>query len=243
MVALDFDRLAPALALADQLAELPILFKIGKQLFTAEGPLAVREVAKRGRPIFLDLKYHDIPNTVAGAVRAAVDLAPLELLNIHALGGGEMMKAATTARTAANAKTRLLGVTILTSMDQKALREIGILASPTAAVLRLAKLARRSGLDGVVCSAQESRAIRKSLGPDFLLLNGGIRPAAEIERKDDQARKATPDFAVAAGSNYLVVGRPINASPDPVRAARAVLEEIDAAVRRLSRLRSRAAAN
>lgn len=212
-------------------------------MFTAEGPSAVREVAKRGRPIFLDLKYHDIPNTVAGAVRAAVDLAPLELLNVHALGGSAMMKAAADARNSANARTRLLGVTILTSMDAKALRDVGISGSPKAAVLRLAKLAKRSGLEGVVCSAQEARDLRKKLGADFLLLNGGIRPASELGKKDDQSRKATPAFAVAAGANYLVVGRPINASPDPARVTRSVLNEIAEAERQRTHARSRAAAS
>ena len=228
------------MALADLLSSLPVLFKIGKQLFTAEGPSAVREVAKRGRPIFLDLKYHDIPNTVAGAVRAAVDLAPLELLNIHALGGREMMKAAVAARNSANSRTKILGVTILTSMDARALREVGIAHKPATEVTKLAKLSKAAGLDGVVCSAQESAALRKALGPDFILLNGGIRPALKEMKKDDQARVATPAFAVAAGSNYLVVGRPINAAPDPLRIARAVLEEISAA-QQSTKLRSRVA--
>lgn len=178
---------------------------------------------------------------MAGAVRAAVQLAPLELLNIHALGGSAMMKAAAEARNSSNAKTKLLGVTILTSMDAKALREVGISGSPKAAVLRLAKLAKKSGLDGVVCSAQEAQALRKALGRDFLLLNGGIRPTSEIDKKDDQSRKATPAFAVTAGANYLVVGRPINASPDPARVTRAVLEEIAAAERIPSFARTRAA--
>jgi orotidine-5'-phosphate decarboxylase len=228
------------LALADLLSGLPVVFKIGKQLFTAEGPSAVREVARRGRPIFLDLKYHDIPNTVAGAVRAAVDLAPLELLNIHALGGREMMKAAVAARNSANSKTKILGVTILTSMDALALREVGVAHKPATEVTKLAKLAKAAGLDGVVCSAQESAALRKALGPDFVLLNGGIRPAMREMKKDDQARVATPAFAVAAGSNYLVVGRPINSAPDPLRIACAVLEEISAA-QQSTKFRSRVA--
>jgi orotidine-5'-phosphate decarboxylase len=229
------------LGLADLLSELPVVFKIGKQLFTAEGPVAVREVAKRGRPIFLDLKYHDIPNTVAGAVRAAVDLAPLELLNIHALGGREMMKAAVAARNSANSKARILGVTILTSMDARALREVGVTQKPATEVTRLAKLAKAAGLDGVVCSAQESAALRKALGPDFILLNGGIRPALKEMKKDDQARVATPGFAVAAGSNYLVVGRPISAATDPLHVARAVLDEIAAAQNESAESQSRTA--
>lgn len=228
------------MALADLLSGLPVVFKIGKQLFTAEGPSAVREVARRGRPIFLDLKYHDIPNTVAGAVRAAIDLAPLELLNIHALGGREMMKAAVAARNSANSKTQILGVTVLTSMDARALREVGVAHNPATEVTRLAKLSKAAGLDGVVCSAQESAALRKALGPDFILLNGGIRPALKEMKKDDQARVATPAFAVAAGSNYLVVGRPINAAADPLRIARDVLEEISAA-QQSTKFRSRVA--
>lgn len=228
------------MALADLLSGLPVVFKIGKQLFTAEGPSAVREVAKRGRPIFLDLKYHDIPNTVAGAVRAAVDLAPLELLNIHALGGREMMKAAVAARNSANSQTKILGVTVLTSMDARALREVGVAHKPAVEVIKLAKLSKAAGLEGVVCSAQESAALRKALGHDFILLNGGIRPALKEMNRDDQARVATPAFAVAAGSNYLVVGRPINAAPDPLRIARAVLEEISAA-QQSTKLRSRVA--
>jgi len=219
------------------------LFKIGKQLFTAEGPIAVREIAKRGRPIFLDLKYHDIPNTVAGAVRAAVDLAPLELLNVHTLGGREMLKAAVAARNSANSQTKLLGVTILTSMDAKSLREVGISTKPEAEVVRLAKLAQASGLEGVVCSPRESASLRKKFGPGFLLLNGGIRPATTCVKKDDQTRTGTPAFAVAAGSNYLVVGRPINAARNPAEVARAVLSEIDEALARRPARRARAASN
>jgi orotidine-5'-phosphate decarboxylase len=204
------------------------IFKIGMQLFTACGPEGVCKIASLGSGIFLDLKFHDIPNTVAGAVRAAVDLPKLSFLNVHALGGLEMMRAAAEARGAKPGSTKLLGVTILTSMDAQAVRSVGISGTPAAEVLKLAKLVERAGLDGVVASTHEVKNLRKAFGKDFVLMVGGVRPipAGGKRPSDDQARVATPAEAVRAGADYLIVGRPINAAPDPVAAAKAILNEM-----------------
>ena len=198
------------------------------QLFTACGPEGLRKIASLGSGIFLDLKFHDIPNTVAGAVRAAIELPNLKLLNVHTLGGLEMMRAAAQARDTRPGGPKLLGVTILTSMDAKAVRRVGIAGSPATEVLRLAKLAQRAGLDGVVTSTHEVKKLRKTFGEDFVLVVGGVRPRPKGGKRpsDDQARVATPAEAVRAGADYLVVGRPINAAPDPVAAAKAILAEI-----------------
>ncbi|MGH9593453.1 MAG: orotidine-5'-phosphate decarboxylase [Bryobacteraceae bacterium] len=227
MVALDFERLQPALQLAQRLAGLAGIFKIGKQLFTAEGPESVRQVAALGSGIFLDLKFHDIPNTVAGAIRSAVALPGLSLVNVHTLGGAEMMRAAAAAMPSGANRPKLLGVTILTSMDAKAMAQVGISGPPAARVIRLAKLAQKSGLNGVVASGHEVKAIRKACGKDFLIVTGGIRPLqVGVRKRDDQARVATPGATIQAGANYIVVGRPITAADDPVAAARAILDEI-----------------
>jgi orotidine-5'-phosphate decarboxylase len=234
---LDFGTFGEALALARQVADLVGLFKINIQLFTAEGPDAVRKLADLGVGVFLDLKYHDIPNTVAGAVAAAAILPGLALLDIHATGGLAMMRAA--AEALAGSKTpgprpKLLGITILTSMDRKALGQVGISGSPRARVVSLARLAKRAGLDGVVASPQEVAHIRRTCGPKFLTVIPGVRPApAEKKprrRKDDQARVATPGEAIRDGADYLVVGRPITAAPDPRAAAEAIVREISLAM-------------
>jgi orotidine-5'-phosphate decarboxylase len=227
IVALDFDRLADAYELAGWLVGLAGIFKIGKQLFTSEGPEAVRKIASLGSGVFLDLKYHDIPNTVACAVRAAAKLPGLELLNVHTLGGLPMMRAGAAELAGLPKRPKLIGVTVLTSMDPVSLKQVGISASPAAEVLRLAKLAKKAGLDGVVCSAHEVKAIRKALGAEFVTAVGGVRPgAALVSKKDDQSRIMSPAQAIRAGATYLIVGRPITGAADPVVAARAILDEV-----------------
>jgi orotidine-5'-phosphate decarboxylase len=218
IVALDFDSLSTALRFAEQVAELVGMFKIGNQLFTTAGPEAVRQVARLGTGIFLDLKYHDIPNTVAGSVLAAAALPGVQLVNVHALGGSAMMQAAVQAISAGvpmgEDRPRLLAVTVLTSMDSKSIREVGIGGPPQSRVLQLAKLAKKSGVDGVVASVQEAKAIRKACGREFLIVTPGVRPKdkSAASQKDDQARTATPREAIKAGADFLVVGRPILAA-------------------------------
>jgi orotidine-5'-phosphate decarboxylase len=224
LVALDVESLAQATALLDRLQGVVTGVKIGSQLFTAAGPAAVGEARKRGFRVFLDLKYHDIPNTVAGAVRAATGLGVF-MLNVHAAGGPALMRAAATAATTAAAELGVprpvcLGVTVLTSLDRRALVEVGVAASVEAQVLRLAELARDAGLDGCVASAHEVRFLRLALGPRWVIVTPGIRPAAH---GDDQIRTATPAAALAAGADYLVVGRPVTAALDPGAAAEAIL--------------------
>ena len=230
---MDFGNFRDALALARRVADLVGLFKINIQLFTAEGPDAVRRLAELGVGVFLDLKYHDIPNTVAGAVAAAAGLPGLELLDIHATGGLAMMRAAAEALAASQpsgAGPKLLGVTILTSMDKKALAQVGISGSPRARVVSLARLAKRAGLDGVVASPQEVAQIRRACGRNFLTVIPGVRQAPSEKtthrRRDDQARVATPGETIRAGADYLVVGRPITAAPDPRGAAQSIVAEI-----------------
>jgi orotidine-5'-phosphate decarboxylase len=235
IVALDFDSLNSAVKFAKQVADVVGMFKIGSQLFTAAGPTAVKEIAALGTGVFLDLKFHDIPNTVAGAVLSCTAMTGVQLLNVHALGGSAMLHAAAQAISAGQAmgadRPRLLAVTVLTSMDQKAIREVGLAGPPKDRVLKLAKLAKSAGADGVVASVQEARAIRKACGPEFLIVTPGVRPKEKAAgaRDDDQARTATPTEAIKAGADFLVVGRPILAAPDPRAAAQAIVDEIAAA--------------
>jgi orotidine-5'-phosphate decarboxylase len=235
IVALDFDSLSSAVKFAKQVADLVGMFKIGNQLFTAAGPAAVKEVSALGAGIFLDLKFHDIPNTVAGAVLSAAAMTGVQLVNVHALGGKAMLEAAVQAISAGVPmgadRPRLLAVTILTSMDQKTMKEVGIAGAPKLRVTKLAQLAKKAGVDGVVASVQEARAIRKACGRDFLIVTPGVRPQEKSEpsKHDDQARKATPTEAIRAGADFLVVGRPILAAPDPRAAAQSIVEEIAAA--------------
>jgi orotidine-5'-phosphate decarboxylase len=235
IVALDFDSLSSALKFAKQIADLVGMFKIGNQLFTAAGPAAVKEIAALGPGVFLDLKYHDIPNTVAGAVLSAAAINGVQLLNVHALGGSVMMGAAVQAVNAVTAmgedRPRLLAVTILTSMDRQTMREVGIGGAPKDRVVKLARLAKKAGVDGVVASVQEARAIRKACGRDFLIVTPGVRLTEKTPpgKKDDQARTATPTEAIRAGADFLVVGRPILVAADPRAAAQAVVDEIAAA--------------
>jgi orotidine-5'-phosphate decarboxylase len=200
------------------------MFKVGSQLFTSEGPRAVQQLAGLGFDIFLDLKFHDIPNTVAGAVAAAAKLPRVRLVNVHASGGVEMMRAAREAAGSGKSRPAVLAVTILTSLDAKALHSIGMSGSPASRATALAQLAKRAGMDGVVASAQEVKAIRRACGPKFLIVVPGIRPAATSA--NDQSRIATPSEAVRAGADYLVVGRPITAARDPRAAALTIANEI-----------------
>ena len=235
IVALDFDSLKSALSFAQTVADLVGMFKVGSQLFSNAGPEAVRQVAALGNGVFLDLKYHDIPNTVAGAVLASAAISGVQLVNVHALGGSAMLKAAAQAISAGVPmgadRPRLIAVTVLTSMDQKALREAGIAGTPLTRAVKLAQLAKKCGVDGVVASVQEAKAIRKACGRDFLIVTPGVRPTEKSggKRTDDQARTATPAQAIHAGSDYLVVGRPITAAGDPRAAAQAIVDEIAAA--------------
>ena len=226
LVALDVESAARAVELADTLRGSVGGFKIGKQLFTAAGPAMVRELTSRGDRVFLDLKFHDIPNTVAGAVQSAVSTGAW-MVNVHASGGSAMMTAAAEAAAKAASKATqqrplVIGVTVLTRMTDAALKEIGVGAPLLDHVVHLAKLARSSGLDGVVASPQEVRAIRGACGPDFLIVTPGIRPADQ-QGKDDQARTMTPAEAIEAGATHLVIGRPITGAPDPRAAAEKIL--------------------
>jgi orotidine-5'-phosphate decarboxylase len=207
------------------------MFKVGGQLFTAEGPRAVRKLADLGFDIFLDLKFHDIPNTVAHAVAAAVRLPRVRLITLHASGGLAVMRAAREAAGAGAKKNRpaLLAVTVLTSFEEATLREIGMEGLLGSRVVALARLAKTAGMDGVVCSALEAPAVRRELGPEFKILVPGVRPA--LAATNDQSRVATPGDAVRAGADYLVVGRPITAAADPRAAAREIVAEIAGAER------------
>jgi len=225
LVALDVESAARAIELADLLRGSVGGFKIGKQLFTAAGPAMVRELTERGDRVFLDLKFHDIPNTVAGAVQSAVATGAW-MVNVHASGGSAMMKAAAdaarkTAATLGRPRPLVIAVTVLTSMDDAGLAEIGVARPMLDQVVHLARLAQASGLDGVVASPQEVGAIRAACGADFQIVTPGIRPADQ-QGKDDQARTLTPAQAIAAGSSYLVIGRPITAAPNPREAAETI---------------------
>jgi len=202
------------------------LFKVGSQLFTSEGPRVVEKLAGLGFEVFLDLKFHDIPNTVAGAVRAAADLPGVTLLTLHTSGGTAMMRAAREALAGRKTRPALLGVTVLTSLDAAALRKIGMSGSVRARAVALAKLAQEAGFEGVVSSAHEVRAIRQACGPKLLIVVPGVRPASGAT--NDQARVATPAEAIRAGANYIVVGRPITAAARPREAALAIAKEIEA---------------
>ena len=223
--ALDIDRIAEVDRWADLLAGHVGMFKVGKQLFTAGGPATVERVKARGIDVFLDLKYHDIPNTVAMAGIEAARLGA-KLFNVHALGGYDMMAktAEEVGKTAGSEGTKILAVTILTSSTEQTLRDVGIDRSVSEMVVRLAMLAKKAGIDGVVASPQEVGIIREACGSDFLVVTPGVRPASAAA--DDQKRIMTPGEAISAGADYLVIGRPISAAPDPVVACQAIIDEI-----------------
>lgn len=221
IVALDYPNADAALAMADQLSPELCRVKVGKELFTVSGPQVVRALMDKGFDVFLDLKFHDIPNTVAAAVKVAAQMG-VWMVNVHASGGSRMMQAARQAvDSVPGNKTHLIAVTVLTSMSPEDLAETGIRLSPLEHVLYLAKLAKASGMDGVVCSAQEARALREHLGDDFLLVTPGIRLPGDAA--GDQRRVVTPRDALANGSSYLVMGRSITGAADPV----GVLQKID----------------
>lgn len=222
IVALDFPGARQALALVDSLSDTCRWFKVGMELYYATGNPLIHELRHRGFNIFLDLKLHDIPNTVAGAVRSAT-AAGASLLTLHASGGAAMMTAAAQAASAPNSP-RLLAVTVLTSMDAAELAGIGIAETPAQQTLRLAKLAKSCGIDGMVCSPEEAASLRSELGPEALLVIPGIRPAGSD--LNDQKRIATPKVAIGAGASMLVIGRPITRADNPADAAKAILEEI-----------------
>ncbi len=223
IVALDVDGLCAVEALLNKLAGRVKIFKIGSQLFTALGPRVIEVVQNAGAEVFLDLKFHDIPNTVSHAIGAACKYSPA-ILTVHTCGGSEMLRAAVESRDHAESKTKIVGVTVLTSLDKGQLEEIGISASVNEQVVCLAQMARAAGLDGVVASPQEIAIIRHIIGQEFLIVTPGIRPQGPM--RDDQRRVMTASEAVAAGANYLVVGRPITQAPDPLAATEAILKDI-----------------
>ena len=224
IVALDFPSQNPALALTDQLDPAKCRLKVGKELFTRSGPDLVKALQSRGFDIFLDLKFHDIPNTTSAAVVAAAELG-VWMVNVHASGGEKMMVACRDRLEAfGNDRPLLIAVTVLTSMSDEDLAGIGITGSAEAHVSRLATLTKNSGLDGVVCSAQEAPRLKAEQGSDFQLITPGIRPLTAD--KGDQQRIMTPTDALKAGSDYLVIGRPITQAPDPLAALEAIYAEV-----------------
>jgi orotidine-5'-phosphate decarboxylase len=233
LVALDVESGARALEVADALRGIAGGMKVGSRLFTREGPSLVKRLVDGGHRVFLDLKFHDIPNQVAQAVESAVQTGAW-MINVHASGGTPMMQAAakagreTAARLGRPAPV-LIGVTVLTSMDQAILQQVGIERPLLQQVLALARLTRDAGLDGVVASPQETAAIRRECGAGFAIVTPGIRGASAIAPKDDQSRTMGPAEAVRAGASYIVVGRPIIAAPDPRAAAEAIARELEAA--------------
>jgi len=223
IVALDVSTAAAAQKIAAAVGDSALTFKVGMQLYTAEGPQVVRDLVASGRRVFLDLKYHDIPNTVAAAVREAAHRG-VSMLTVHAAGGGKMLHAAVQAARNANPELMVLGVTVLTSMDEDDLAKIGVHGPIVEQVTRLADLALAEGCQGVVASAREAPALRAKLGHKFAIVAPGVRPAGSAH--DDQARVLTPAEAIAAGASHIVVGRPITEATDPAAAARAILGQI-----------------
>lgn len=228
IVALDYANAHAALTLAERLDPAQCRVKVGKELFTSAGPQVVRELVQRGFSVFLDLKFHDIPNTVAGACRAAADLG-CWMMNVHAAGGGAMLSAARAALDDGPQRPLLIAVTVLTSVDEATLHAVGVSGSIAEQVARLAALSEIAGLDGVVCSPLEIGVLRAQRAASFKLITPGVRPAASGQ--DDQVRVATPGAAIRAGASYLVVGRPVTQAADPLAALAAINAEIDAARR------------
>jgi orotidine-5'-phosphate decarboxylase len=224
IVALDVETPSAALELVRQLHGVAGMFKVGSQLFTSVGPQIVKDIIALDSKVFLDLKFHDIPHQVAGAARAAAELG-VSLFTVHASGGSEMLSRAVEA---ASGRSKVLAISVLTSIDAAILSQIGATGSPEESVLRLVKLAEAAGVDGVVASPQEIKTIRSEISrPGFLVVTPGIRPATNASKpNEDQKRVATPAAAIADGASYLVVGRPITGAPDPVQAAEEIIAEM-----------------
>ncbi|HKN16486.1 MAG TPA: orotidine-5'-phosphate decarboxylase [Candidatus Sulfotelmatobacter sp.] len=224
IVALDVSTAVAARKIVAAVGDSALTYKVGMQLYTAEGPQLVRDLVSSGRRVFLDLKYHDIPNTVATAVHEAAQLG-VSMLTVHASGSQRMLRAAVDAARTVNPSLIVLGVTVLTSMDENDLEKIGVPGTVTDEVLRLARLALAGGCQGIVTSAREAAKLRAELGDEFALVTPGVRPAGSGH--EDQVRVVTPAEAIAAGASHIVVGRPITGAADPAAAARAILAEID----------------
>ena len=231
IVALDVSSAAQAQKIVTALGDSVTFYKVGMQLYTAEGPGIVRDLIRAGRRVFLDLKYHDIPNTVGAAVREAGKLG-VSLLTVHGSGGSKMLRAATEAARESNPAMKVIAVTVLTSMDQDDLHEI-MHGNLEEQVVHVAGIALKAGCHGVVSSAREVRALRTRMGSDFLVITPGVRPAGAAH--GDQARVVTPAEAIAAGSTHLVVGRPITAAPNPAREAEKIIREIEQAGQEVAR--------
>jgi len=223
IVALDVSTAAAAQKIVAAVGDSALTFKVGMQLYTAEGPQLVRDLVASGRRVFLDLKYHDVPTTVAAAVHEAAQLG-VSMLTVHAAGGGKMLHAAVGAARATNPALLVLGVTVLTSLDENEMGMVGFSGTVRDEVLRLSALALSNGCKGIVTSAHEATAVRTELGHNFAIVTPGVRPAGS--RHGDQARVATPAEAIAAGASYIVVGRPITEAADPAAEARAILGQI-----------------
>lgn len=224
IVALDVSSAAQAQKIVASLGDSVSFYKVGMQLYTAEGPSVVRDLVSSGRRVFLDLKYHDIPNTVGAAVRAAGKLG-VSLLTVHGAGGSKMLRAAMEAARESNPAMKLVAVTVLTSMDEEDLNEVGVLGNLEKQVVQVANLALKAGCHGVVSSAREVKALRVRLGNDFLVITPGVRPPGAAH--GDQARVVTPAEAIAAGSTHLVVGRPITRAENPSEEAEKIIREIE----------------
>jgi orotidine-5'-phosphate decarboxylase len=223
IVALDVSTAAAAQKIVAAVGDSALTYKVGMQLYTAEGPRVVRDLVASGRHVFLDLKYHDIPTTVAAAVHEAARLG-VSMLTVHAAGGGKMLRAAADAARANNPALLVLGVTVLTSLDENELEKVGFRGTVSDEVLRLAAMALDNGCKGIVTSAREAAAVRAELGHNFAIVTPGVRPAGS--RHGDQARVATPAEAIAAGASHIVVGRPITEAADPAAEARKILQQI-----------------
>ncbi|HVM92084.1 MAG TPA: orotidine-5'-phosphate decarboxylase [Terriglobales bacterium] len=225
IIALDVPNADAARKIVAAVGDSASTYKVGMQLYTAEGPAVVRDLVASGRRVFLDLKFHDIPNTVGAAVREAAKLG-VDMLTVHAGGGGKMLRGALEAAAKVNPKLLVLAVTVLTSLNDEDLGTIGIRGGASEQVLRLAALALGNGYKGIVASAQECAALRREFGHDFTIVTPGVRPAGSGH--DDQARVVTPAEAIAAGATHIVVGRPITEAPDPAAEARAILSQMAA---------------
>jgi orotidine-5'-phosphate decarboxylase len=223
IIALDVSRASEAQKIVNQIGDAASTYKVGKQLFTAEGPQVVRDLVASGRKVFLDLKFHDIPNTVAGAVSSAAALG-VSMLTVHASGGSKMLKAAAEAASNSSTKPIILAVTVLTSLNDADLQELGLPVGVADQVLRLAGIARNAGCTGIVASAHEAASLRRNLGEGFPIVTPGVRPAGSDI--GDQARVVTPADAFKAGATHIVVGRPITGDIDPAAATTRILDSI-----------------